>query len=125
MNMIDTSVKTYSRAVGVLLILSIVGGWFGEMYVPSIIMTGDAAGTANQLRQNEGLFRLGFAAYLVEALAPAQTQLEVRRLQALLFAQRRAQLGALARPRWRCRRRSIRSTRCGAGRSASRSRVRP
>jgi hypothetical protein len=69
MNMIETSVKTYSRAVGVLLILSIVGGWFGEMYVPSVIMTGDAAGTANQLRQNEGLFRLGFAAYLVEAFS--------------------------------------------------------
>ena len=69
MNMIDTSVKTYSRAVGVLLILSIVGGWFGEMYVPSVIMTGDAAGTADQLRQNEGLFRLGFAAYLTEAFS--------------------------------------------------------
>lgn len=69
MNMIDTSVKTYSRAVGVLLILSIVGGWFGEMYVPSVIMTGDAAGTANQLRHHEGLFRLGFAAYLVEAFS--------------------------------------------------------
>ena len=69
MNMIHTSVKTYCRAVGVLLILSIAGGWFGELYIPSVIMTGDAAGTANQLRQNEGLFRLGFAAYLVEAFS--------------------------------------------------------
>lgn len=69
MNMIDTSVKTYSRAVGVLLILTIVGGWFGEIYVPSVIMTGDAAATADQLRHNEGLFRLGFAAYLVEAFS--------------------------------------------------------
>jgi hypothetical protein len=69
MNMIDTSVNTYSRAVGVLLILTIVGGWFGEMYVPSVIMTGDTAATANQLRHNEGLFRLGFAAYLVEAFS--------------------------------------------------------
>jgi hypothetical protein len=67
--MIDTSVKTYCRAVGILLILSIIGGWFGEMYVPSVIMTGDAAGTANQLRHHEGLFRLGFAAYLVEAFS--------------------------------------------------------
>jgi hypothetical protein len=67
--MIDISVKTYTRVVGVLLILSIVGGWFGEMYVPSVIMTGDAAGTANQLRQHEGLFRLGFAAYLTEAFS--------------------------------------------------------
>lgn len=69
MNMIDTSVKTYCRAVGVLLILSIAGGWFGELYIPSVIMTGDAATTANQLRHNEGLFQLGFAAYLVEAFS--------------------------------------------------------
>ncbi|HVF70287.1 MAG TPA: DUF4386 domain-containing protein [Chthoniobacterales bacterium] len=67
--MIHISVKTYSRAAGVLLILSIVCGWFGEMYVPSVIMTGDAAGTANQLRQNGDLFRLGFAAYLIEAFS--------------------------------------------------------
>ena len=67
--MIKTSVKTYSRAVGLFLILSIAGGWFGEMYVPSQMMTGDAATTAAQLRANDGLFRLGFAAYLVEAFS--------------------------------------------------------
>ena len=67
--MIETSVKTYSRAVAIFLILSIFGGWFGEMYVPSLMMTGDAATTADQLRLNEGLFRLGFAAYLVEAFS--------------------------------------------------------
>jgi hypothetical protein len=33
------------------------------------MMTGDAATTAAQLRLNEGLFRLGFAAYLVEAFS--------------------------------------------------------
>lgn len=69
MNMIDTSVKTYCRAVGVLLILSIAGGCYGELYIPSVIMTGDAAAIANQLRHNDGLFRLGFAAYLVEAFS--------------------------------------------------------
>lgn len=67
--MIETSVRAYSRAVGIFLILSIVGGWFGEMYVPSVMLTGDAATTADQLRLNEGLFRLGFAAYLVEAFS--------------------------------------------------------
>lgn len=67
--MIETSVTTYSRAVGLFLLLTIAGGWFGEMYVPSAIMTGDAATTADQLRQNEALFRLGFAAYLVEAFS--------------------------------------------------------
>ena len=67
--MIETSVKTYSRAVGIFLLLTIVGGWFGEMYVPSLMLTGDAATTAAQLRANDGLFRLGFAAYLVEAFS--------------------------------------------------------
>ena len=67
--MIDTSVTTYSRAVGLFLILTIIGGWFGEMYVPSLMMTGDAATTAANLRLGDGLFRLGFAAYLVEAFS--------------------------------------------------------
>lgn len=65
--MIETSVRTYSRAVGMFLILTMLGGWFGEVHVPSLIMTGDAATTAAQLRLHENLFRVGFAAYLVEA----------------------------------------------------------
>jgi hypothetical protein len=52
-----------------LMILSMIGGWFGEMYVPSLMLAGDAAATATQLRVNEGLFRLGFAAYMVEAVS--------------------------------------------------------
>jgi hypothetical protein len=67
--MIDISVKTYSRAVGIFLVLTIIGGLFGEMYVPSLIMTGDAATTASHLMLNNSLFRLGFAAYLVEAFS--------------------------------------------------------
>jgi Domain of unknown function (DUF4386) len=67
--MIQISVRTYSRTVAIFLILSIFGGWFGEMYVPSVMLTGDAATTADQLRLNAGLFRLGFAAYLVEAFS--------------------------------------------------------
>ena len=59
--MSETSVKTYSTAVGVFLVLTIVGGFFGEMYVPSLMITGDAATTAHQLRLNDSLFRLGFA----------------------------------------------------------------
>jgi hypothetical protein len=67
--MTETSVKTYSRAVGILLLLTMAGGWFGEMYVPSLMLTGDAATSAAHLRADEGLFRLGFAAYLVEAFS--------------------------------------------------------
>jgi hypothetical protein len=67
--MIETSITTYSRGIGVFLILTVFGGWFGEMYVPSHIMTGDAVATVAQLKANDGLFRLGFAAYLVEAFS--------------------------------------------------------
>jgi hypothetical protein len=67
--MIDISIKTYSRAVGILLILSMAGGFFGEMYVPSLMFGDNAAVSAARLRTNEGLFRLGFAAYLLEAVS--------------------------------------------------------
>ena len=67
--MFEIPVKTYARAVGILLILTMLGGWYGELYVPSQFMTGDAAASAAQLRANESLFRLGFAAYLVEAFS--------------------------------------------------------
>lgn len=66
--MIDISLKAYSRAVPILMILSLVGGLFGEMYVPSLMMAKDAAATAANLRENDALFRLGFAAYLLEAI---------------------------------------------------------
>jgi len=63
------SVQTYARIAGVLLLLSIVGGGFGEAYVPSrLIVSGDAAATAKNLRDFGVLFRWGFAAYLVEAV---------------------------------------------------------
>lgn len=67
--MTETSPATYARAVAVFLILSAVCGWFGEMYVPSQMVGADAATTAAQLRSHDGLFRLGFAAYLVEAFS--------------------------------------------------------
>src|SRR6185436_8284272 len=42
---------------------------FGEVYVPSkIIVSADAAATAKNIRDLNALFRLGFAAYLVEAV---------------------------------------------------------
>lgn len=67
--MIETSVKTYSRVAGILLILTMLGGWFGEVQIPSQFVTGDAATTAAKLRLDDDLFRLGFAAYLIEAFS--------------------------------------------------------
>lgn len=67
--MVETSVKTYSRAAGIFLILTMLGGWFGEVQIPSQFMTGDAATTAAQLRLHGDFFRLGFAMYLIEAFS--------------------------------------------------------
>jgi Domain of unknown function (DUF4386) len=64
-----TSVQRYARTAGVLLLVSLVAGGFGEAYVPSRLMvSSDAAATAHNFRAFESLFRLGFAGYLLEAV---------------------------------------------------------
>ncbi len=63
------SIHVYTKAAGVLFLLTFLGGGFGEMYIPNrLIVPTDAAATAANLKSSEALFRLGFAAYLVEAL---------------------------------------------------------
>jgi Domain of unknown function (DUF4386) len=65
----ETSPQIYARIAAVLLLVSIVTASFGELYVPDkLIVSGDAAATANNFRANESLFRLGFASYLIEAV---------------------------------------------------------
>ena len=67
--MSGASAQTYARIAGVLFLISIVAGGFGEFYVPStLIVSADATATANNLRASQWLFRLGFAGYLVEAM---------------------------------------------------------
>ena len=61
-------VQTYARVTGLLILLSFIGGAFGEAYVPSrLIVATDAIATVENLKSSEVLFRLGFAGYLVEA----------------------------------------------------------
>ncbi len=61
-------IQTYARIAGLLCLLSVVIGGFGEAYVPSkIIVSGDAAATAKNIKDLEWLMRIGFAGYLVEA----------------------------------------------------------
>jgi hypothetical protein len=63
------SIQTYARVAGILFLLSMVAGFFGELYVPShVIVAGDAAATAKNIVGSNLLFRAGFAAYLVEAV---------------------------------------------------------
>ncbi len=64
--------RLIARRIGILLLISLIFGSFGEAYVPGTIMVaGDAAATAGNILRHETLFRLGFAAYAVEGLCDA------------------------------------------------------
>ncbi len=66
----NESAQRYARIAGVLFLLSIIAGGFGEAYVPSkLIVSDDATATAENLRNSDLLFRAGFASYLVEAVS--------------------------------------------------------
>jgi hypothetical protein len=59
----------YARAAGVAMLLSIIFGLLGELYLPGkIIIAGDAATTAANIVGQPMLFRLTFASYLVEGI---------------------------------------------------------
>jgi hypothetical protein len=59
--------KTKARLIGVLFLLTMVGGGFAQGFVAgSIIVSGDASTTAHNILAHETLYRLGFAVYLVE-----------------------------------------------------------
>ena len=61
-------VQTYAKLAGVLILLTFAAGGFGEAYVPSkLIVATDAAATMENVKSFDLMFRLGFAAYLVEA----------------------------------------------------------
>src|SRR5882724_7913059 len=63
------NVQRYARIAGVLFLLSMVAGGFGEAYIPSkLIVSGDAAATVANLKNFDFLYRLGFAGFMVESL---------------------------------------------------------
>ena len=62
------TLRRTARAIGVLMLLSILFGTLGEAVLPGrIIVAGDAGATAANLA-NATLVRLSFAAYLVEGI---------------------------------------------------------
>ena len=64
-----SSVQTYARVAGLLFLVSILAGGFGEAYAPSqLIVSADAAATARNIRALDELFRISFLSYLVEAV---------------------------------------------------------
>jgi hypothetical protein len=60
--------RTLARTAGVLYLMVAVCGMFAELYVRSgIVVPGDAAATADNIRASATLFRLGFVVDLVQA----------------------------------------------------------
>lgn len=65
----STSIRTYARVAGVLFLFTMIGGYFGEMHVPSrIVVSRDPAATAQNILELNTMFRWGFAGYLLEAV---------------------------------------------------------
>jgi Domain of unknown function (DUF4386) len=64
------NVQRYAKVAGVLLLVSIVAGGSGEAYAPSkVIVAGNAAATVANIKNFEFIYRLGFAAFLIESFA--------------------------------------------------------
>ncbi len=63
----DMSPQTKARLVGLLLLITMVGGVFAQGFIAgSLIVSGDATATANNILTHEPLYRLAFAIYLIE-----------------------------------------------------------
>lgn len=62
------SAQSYARVAGILLLITVLAGAFGELYVPSKLVVSDAAATLKNIRTSNLLFRASFAMYLVEAV---------------------------------------------------------
>jgi hypothetical protein len=63
------NVQTYARTAGVLFLISLVAGGFGEAYAPSkLISAHDAAATMANIKNFNFLYRLGFTAFMIESL---------------------------------------------------------
>jgi hypothetical protein len=60
------STKRTARIAGLLYLVNAVTGFFGIVYVPGrLIVSGNAAATANKILASERLFRLGIASELI------------------------------------------------------------
>ena len=64
------NVQRYAKVAGVLILVSIVAGGFGEAYAPSrLIVANDAAATVANIKSFDFTYRQGFAAFLIESFA--------------------------------------------------------
>jgi len=63
---VETSPQVYARIGGVLYLIIIVAGLFGELFVrDTLIVSGDATATANNIMASQLLWRIGIAGDLI------------------------------------------------------------
>jgi hypothetical protein len=63
------NVQRYASIAGLLFLISLAAGGFGEAYVPlKLIVSTDAAATAANIKAFDFLFRMGFAGFLIESI---------------------------------------------------------
>src|SRR5882672_8314268 len=60
------SPRTRARMAGAFYLTTILTGVFTQLFISQLVVSGDAAATAVNIRSHESVFRLGFAVYLVE-----------------------------------------------------------
>ena len=73
--------QLYARSAGILILISLLTGGYGEGYAPSVlIVPGDPTATLNHLASSMALYRLSFVAYLVEAVCDVTLALIFYRL---------------------------------------------
>ena len=64
----SATAQHYARWIGVLYLITILAGGWGESYVPgTLLQANDLAGTAHRVATSVVFFRSSFAAYLIEA----------------------------------------------------------
>jgi len=70
MRVSDISPRLYARIAGILYLIIIVCGMSAEVFIrSSLIVSGDAAATANNILSSQALYRLGFAADSIMLIA--------------------------------------------------------
>ena len=62
----DASLRRECRILGVFLLLTILTGLFAQGFVSEKLVTGDATTTAANILEHRGLWRLGYAFFVVE-----------------------------------------------------------
>ena len=68
--MTEISPRTKARLAGAFYLLTILTGIFAQGFISArLIVPGDATATANNILSHDGLFRLGFAIYMLEMVS--------------------------------------------------------